>query len=62
MYAYEYTSKHEIISYARVLIDIDVTVPLPQMFKVQYPTGRVFDQEVYDWVPKYCQYMFTSWI
>ncbi|KAK6784905.1 hypothetical protein RDI58_018360 [Solanum bulbocastanum] len=32
-----------------------LTGPLPQVVKVQDPTGRIFDQGVeYDWVPNYC--------
>lgn len=55
VYADECTSKMERISYARVLIEMDVTGLLPQAVRVQDPTGRVFDQEVqYDWVPEYC--------
>lgn len=56
IYADECTTKVEMISFARVLVEIDVTVPLPQMIKIQDPTGRIFEQEVwYDWVPDYCE-------
>ncbi|XP_019263163.1 PREDICTED: uncharacterized protein LOC109240928 [Nicotiana attenuata] len=56
VYADECTSRVERISFARVLVEIDVTVPLPRMIKVQGPTGRNFEQEVwYDWVLDYCE-------
>lgn len=44
----------ERISYARILIEMDVTTPLPEVVKVKDPNGRQFDQRVeYVWKPKY---------
>ncbi|XP_070015735.1 uncharacterized protein [Nicotiana sylvestris] len=45
----------ERISYARILIGMDVTVPLPETIKVQDPTERNFSQKMeYIWKPEYC--------
>ncbi|XP_019235628.1 PREDICTED: uncharacterized protein LOC109215961 [Nicotiana attenuata] len=55
VYADECTTKVERISYARLLVEMNVTRPLPKTIKVKDPTGDVYDQEiVYDWVPEYC--------
>lgn len=44
------------ISYARVLIDIDVTQDLPECIKVEGLNGDTFDQKlVFDWVPPFCE-------
>ncbi|XP_059285472.1 uncharacterized protein LOC132038977 [Lycium ferocissimum] len=45
----------ERISYARVLTEMDVTVPLPNVVQVLDPNGANFDQEIrYEWKPQYC--------
>lgn len=55
IYADECTSKIERISFARVLIEMDVTKPLPRIIKVHDLDGKVFEQEIwYDWQPQYC--------
>lgn len=55
IYTDECTTKVERISYARLLVKIDVTKPLLKTIKVKDPTGDVYDQEIiYDWVPEYC--------
>lgn len=43
IYADECTSNIERSSFARVLIEMDVTKPLPQSIKVKDPSGEVFD-------------------
>ncbi|XP_070017985.1 uncharacterized protein [Nicotiana sylvestris] len=49
------TTKVERISYARILVKIDVTRPLPIQIMVEDPNGREFEQEIwYDWMPMYC--------
>ncbi|XP_060182466.1 uncharacterized protein LOC132612157 [Lycium barbarum] len=49
------TSKLERVSYARLLIEMDATVALPNVIKVIDPHGEVFDQEVWcDWKLQYC--------
>nr|XP_016515490.1 PREDICTED: uncharacterized protein LOC107832191 [Nicotiana tabacum] len=55
VYADECTIGSIRISYARMLIEMDITKPLPRSVKLQDPTGRLILQEVtYDWEPKYC--------
>ncbi|XP_019250862.1 PREDICTED: uncharacterized protein LOC109229762 [Nicotiana attenuata] len=55
LYADACTTQLDRISYARVLIEVDVTKELPKAVKVTDPNGRVFVQEVtYDWVPAFC--------
>lgn len=54
-FADECTSTIARISYARVLIEMDVTQPLPKSIKAKYPKGNVFEQVIeYDWEPEYC--------
>lgn len=56
VYADECTTKMQRISFARVLIKMDVTEPLHKLIKVQDPNGRCFEQQIwYDWVLKYCE-------
>ncbi|XP_019260265.1 PREDICTED: uncharacterized protein LOC109238288 [Nicotiana attenuata] len=55
LYADAYTTQVDRISYARVLIEMDVTKKLPRSIKVTDPNGREFIQEIaYDWVPEFC--------
>ncbi|XP_075077311.1 uncharacterized protein LOC142164046 [Nicotiana tabacum] len=55
IYADECTSSTTRISYARVLIEIDILKKLPKCIIVQDPYGKEFEQVVeYDWVPQYC--------
>lgn len=45
----------ETISYALVLVEMDITVPLPTIMKVMDPTRNIFDQSIdYEWWPQYC--------
>ncbi|XP_019253821.1 PREDICTED: uncharacterized protein LOC109232507 [Nicotiana attenuata] len=56
IYADECTSSAAKISYARVLIEMDISKELPTSVVVQDPMGKSFEQKVeYDWVPTYCQ-------
>lgn len=51
----ECTSQQSQISYARLLIEIDVTKPLDSVILVEGGHGVVFEQEVtYEWVPHFC--------
>lgn len=44
------------ISYARVLVEIDITQDIPEEIEVNDPYERVFTQQVvFDWKPDYCQ-------
>lgn len=55
MFTYECTRMQSIISYARVLIDMDVTQHMPEEIAITDPCGRIFTQSVeYDWKPQYC--------
>lgn len=50
----ECTTKIERISYARLLVGMDVTKPLPKSIKVVDPAGNIFEQHIaYDWVAEY---------
>ncbi|XP_070053974.1 uncharacterized protein [Nicotiana tomentosiformis] len=49
------TTQVYMISYARVLVEMDVTKELPRFIKVTDPNRREFIQEIaYDWVPEFC--------
>ncbi|KAL2922245.1 hypothetical protein RDABS01_013736 [Bienertia sinuspersici] len=51
----ECTSQQLRISYARMLIEIDVTKPRPLVISVEGPNGVEFEQKVtYEWVPHFC--------
>lgn len=55
LYADECTTKVNTISFARVLVGMDVARELPKNLKVEDPSGRVFEQVVqYEWVLAYC--------
>ncbi|XP_075098965.1 uncharacterized protein LOC142175862 [Nicotiana tabacum] len=55
IYVDECTTKEERISYARLLMEMNITRPLPKTIKVKDSTGDISDQEiVYDWVPECC--------
>ncbi|XP_070044692.1 uncharacterized protein [Nicotiana tomentosiformis] len=49
------TAQCEQISYARVLIEMDITRPLPDALNIEYPDGSIREQLVdYEWKPKLC--------
>lgn len=49
------TTRQQRVSFARVLVEMDVTVELPDHVWVEDIEGRVFKQAVqYDWKPTYC--------
>ncbi|KAH0709217.1 hypothetical protein KY284_010644 [Solanum tuberosum] len=55
LYADECTTKVDRISFARVLIEMNVDRELPRKLKIEDPNGWVFEQVVqYKWVPEYC--------
>lgn len=55
LFADECTIKVERISYDRLLVEMDVTKPMPKSIKVMDPVGKIFYQHIaYDWVPEYC--------
>uniref|UniRef100_A0A0V0H2Y5 Putative ovule protein n=1 Tax=Solanum chacoense TaxID=4108 RepID=A0A0V0H2Y5_SOLCH len=56
LYADECTTNIERISYARLLVEMDVTRKLPEKLKVLDLNGKLLEQAVeYDWVPEFCQ-------
>ncbi|XP_015170646.1 uncharacterized protein [Solanum tuberosum] len=56
LYADECTTQASRISFVRILIEIDVTRPLPKMIKIRDPKGKMLDQQVwYEWKPLFCQ-------
>ncbi|XP_019258271.1 PREDICTED: uncharacterized protein LOC109236533 [Nicotiana attenuata] len=55
LFADECTTKQTRISYARMLIEVNVTKTLPMEIKVMDPRGRTFQQTIeYKWKPVYC--------
>lgn len=56
LFADECTSNQSRISYARLLVEIDVTRPLLHKIMVENPDGKCFEQQiVYDWEPPFCK-------
>ncbi|XP_019255012.1 PREDICTED: uncharacterized protein LOC109233580 [Nicotiana attenuata] len=56
MFADECTAKQTRISYARILIEVNVTKPLPTSIPVMNEGGVMFEQVVeYDWKPDFCE-------
>ncbi|XP_019235531.1 PREDICTED: uncharacterized protein LOC109215869 [Nicotiana attenuata] len=54
LYTDETTVDMERISYARVLIEVDVAQPLPECIELDTPFGTFQQQVTYDWRPKFC--------
>ncbi|XP_019235016.1 PREDICTED: uncharacterized protein LOC109215406 [Nicotiana attenuata] len=48
------TVEMEKVSYARVLVEADVSHPLPDSFEMQTPKGVINQQIEYDWKPNFC--------
>ncbi|KAH0722882.1 hypothetical protein KY290_005538 [Solanum tuberosum] len=56
MYADECTAKQSRVSFARMLIEVNITKPLLDKIVVKDPNGRVFTQQViYEWKPMFCE-------
>lgn len=54
LYADDCTIKVDRISFARILVEIDVVREFPKKIKVEDPSSRIFEQVVqYEWVPEY---------
>lgn len=52
----ECTTRQPRISFARLLIEMDVTKELPKSIAIQDPTGTIITQEVvYDWLPHFAR-------
>ena len=55
IFADECTTKQTRISYARMLVEVNVTQSIPQKITVMDPYGKTFSQEVVlEWRPQYC--------
>ncbi|XP_056697757.1 uncharacterized protein [Spinacia oleracea] len=51
----ECTTHQQMISFVRILIEVDITKDLPGSVVLQDPSGNTFKQQVeYDWLPPYC--------
>ena len=56
LFADECTTKQLRVSFARILIELDVTKTLPSTVAIEDPNGRVIAQPVtYDWLPPFCK-------
>ncbi|KAH0714810.1 hypothetical protein KY284_007715 [Solanum tuberosum] len=56
LYADECTTQTSRISFARILVEVDVTRPLAKVIKMKDPKGRIVEQKVwYEWKPMFCQ-------
>ncbi|XP_059278818.1 uncharacterized protein LOC132033000 [Lycium ferocissimum] len=57
MFADECTKKQTYLSFARVLVDVDITQDLPREIVVTDENGQTFTQGVeFDWKPLFCKY------
>ncbi|XP_056685637.1 uncharacterized protein [Spinacia oleracea] len=55
LFADECTTTQNRISFARMLVEVDVTHPLLHKVMVEDPHGKAFEQVVqYEWEPKFC--------
>ncbi|KAG5631263.1 hypothetical protein H5410_002980, partial [Solanum commersonii] len=55
-YADECTTQVNRISFARILVEVDITKPLPKVIKIHVPKGRVLEQKIwFEWKPTFCQ-------
>ncbi|KAM3319723.1 hypothetical protein P3S67_006923 [Capsicum chacoense] len=54
MYTDKYTAAMERISYARVLVETDISHPLPNRVEISTPSGIIHQNLTYDSVPKFC--------
>ncbi|XP_060170305.1 uncharacterized protein LOC132601217 [Lycium barbarum] len=56
MFADECTTKQTRISYARMLIEVDVTKPLPDEIAIMDANGVIFHQRIkFEWKPEFCE-------
>lgn len=63
LYADKCTTQASRISYARILVEVDVTREFPTSIKVKDPKGNICKQQVqYDWKPTFLSKMLTSGI
>ncbi|XP_019233206.1 PREDICTED: uncharacterized protein LOC109213825 [Nicotiana attenuata] len=54
LYTEKITAEMEKVSYARVLVETDISQPLPDSFEMQTKKGVILQQIEYEWKPKFC--------
>lgn len=55
LFADECTTNQNRISYARMLVEIDVTQPLKYQIQIEGEKGQVVEHKVlYNWIPHFC--------
>lgn len=56
LFADECTTRQMRVSFARLLIEVDVTKPVPKVVYIEDVHGEIVEQKVhYDWIPPFCQ-------
>lgn len=61
MFSDEYTTNQDRVSFARVLVEVDITSSLPDHVWIEDSYRKVFKQFVlYDWKPAYCKAYCTA--
>ncbi|KAK6786919.1 hypothetical protein RDI58_015444 [Solanum bulbocastanum] len=60
LYTDSFTASMTRISYARVLVEADVSQPLLDSIDIVIPTGSIQQQIEYDWRPKFCS-VYEIW-
>ncbi|KAK6782700.1 hypothetical protein RDI58_020496 [Solanum bulbocastanum] len=58
LYMDKYTADMNCISYARVLVEVDIFYPLIDSIVIENPFGTTQQTEDYDWRPKFCNDCF----
>ncbi|XP_019256255.1 PREDICTED: uncharacterized protein LOC109234641 [Nicotiana attenuata] len=50
------TTQEQRIAYAKILIEMDISQPLPDSLSLELPDGKYYSQDIeYEWKPMYCQ-------
>lgn len=58
----ECTSRQLRVSFARILVEIDITKPLPSCLSVDDPSGKILEQQVvYEWTPLFAS-LVIRWV
>lgn len=56
LYVDECTTPTLRVSFAQILVEMDVTKETPKSVKIAYPNGNIIEQKVvYDWLPHFCK-------
>ncbi|XP_060190664.1 uncharacterized protein LOC132619932 [Lycium barbarum] len=54
LYTDKYTTNLEKVSYARILVETDISKPLPEFVEIDTPEETIHQIIDYDWRPKFC--------